>query len=102
MKKLLITMITIFSLLMLSACIEVTGATASDNSINYGEGTVLECTDANCTVSSDQSEGAEGDAIIGVYDADYTQAECTAAGFFYCTIENVCMDTPVATGICGS
>ena len=110
MKKLLIMVMTTLSLLMLNACVpDISGDTiystdssVTDNSITYGEGTVLDCTESNCTVAVDQTEGNVGDAVVGDYDADYAQTECTAAGFFYCEIDSVCTDTPAATGTCDS
>lgn len=87
----------------LNACVpDISGDVDNsiDNSIVYGEGTVLNCTDANCSVAVDQTDPSEGDAVVGVYSADYNRVECTSAGFFYCTIEDVCLDQPISTGTC--
>ena len=103
MKKFIILVLLAFSL---SACISVDGDTVNnsttDNSTDYGEGTKLVGNEGNFTVAPDYMDESDVDVVIGKYDVDYTQAECTAAGFFFCTIENVCMNTPVATGTCGS
>jgi len=97
-----------------------------DNSVynNYPDGTVLTCTDANCTISttddnSDNSvissdengtvdEGdaqeaiASGDTVVGVYSDTYNQTECGAAGFFFCTIEQMCLNQPLNSGTCSN
>ena len=82
-----------------------------DNSVynNYPDGTVLTCTDANCSLVSTETITNESDAIdsindgntvVGVYSDEYTQTECSEAGFFYCTIDNLCLDQPVSSGTC--
>ena len=76
----------------------------TENNIDYGSGTVLQCNDANCSVMKDESgrtitngddEATDGDAVIGKYDPSYTQSECQAAGFFYCTISDSCTNQRV-------
>ena len=91
MKLILLTILA-FSL---SACIE-TGDTTIDNSVR---GDTLTCTDSECTLAE---PGSDVDAVIGLYNPDYTQVECNAAGFFYCTVEGMCLDQPLDTGTCGS
>lgn len=87
----------------LSGCVSIEGDTDNsvDESVTYGNGDVLDCRDGNCTLAPEGTDPTDGDAVVGEYNAEYTQAECTAAGFFYCTIENVCMNTPAAGGTCG-
>ncbi len=76
---------------------------------DYGTGTPLFCTDSNCSViNSDDTDDnsinkGEADAIVGVYSEDYTQAECNAAGYFFCTIQDKCLNQPVddASSSCG-
>ena len=95
------TIILIILAFGLNACIpDIQGDTDNsiDNSTNYGSGTVLVCTDAVCEIAE---VGSDVDAIVGKYSADYTQTECEAAGFFYCTIENMCLDMELDTGTCG-
>ena len=93
MKLILLTILA-FSL---SACIE-TGDTSTtiDNSVRGG---TLTCTDSECSLAE---PGSDVDAVIGLYNPDYNQVECTSAGFFYCTIEDMCLDQPLDTGTCGS
>ena len=78
--------------------------TFNEGDRDYGSGTVLVCDDANCSVMVDESgrtitsgddAADEGDAIVGDYDASYTQSECNAAGFFYCMIEDKCLNQRV-------
>ena len=78
--------------------------TFNEGDRDYGSGTVLICDDANCTVMVDESgrtitngddEADDGDAIVGEYSPDYTQSECNAAGFFFCTIEDKCLNQRV-------
>ena len=65
----------------------------------FGDGTYLFCTDSNCSTidSSKNTTGvpSEPNAIVGKYDENYTQAECNAAGFFYCTVEDKCLNQRV-------
>ena len=103
MMKLILATLLAFSLV---GCIpDYTGDTTThvdnstiDNSVSYGEGDVLICTDSECVLAEEHED--VGDAIVGVYDPEYTPTECNAAGFFYCTIENVCLDQPLDTGTC--
>ena len=89
-----------------------------DNSVynNYPDGTVLTCTDSNCSLSTTSSVSTDingtvdtneaidaindGDTVVGVYSDEYTQTECGEAGFFFCTIEDMCLDQPIASGTC--
>ena len=71
----------------------------TDNSVDYSDGTFLTCTDANCTVSG-SSDRADADAVVGIFDADYGPAACRSAGYFYCDIENVCLNQPTTSGSC--
>ena len=89
MKIILLTILA-FSL---NACID-TGDTNVDNSVR---GDTLTCTDSECSLAE---PGSDIDAVIGLYNPDYNQVECNAAGFFYCTIENMCLDIPLAGGSC--
>ncbi len=74
----------------------------SDNSYSYDVGTLLMCDDSNCSVVDDNSyiDEAEADAVVGTYRADYTSAECTAAGFFWCSVDNVCINKRTTEGSC--
>ena len=89
-----------------------------DNSVynNYPDGTVLTCTDSNCSLSTTSSVSTDingsidadeaidaindGNTVVGVYSDEYTQTECAEAGFFYCTIEDMCLNQPVSSGSC--
>jgi len=123
MRKFIMSMVALGFLaapvLMLQGCGNITGDTAyNDNSgqeidnsytfnegdRDYGSGTVLVCDDANCSVMVDESgrtitnaddEADAGDAVIGEYSDAYSPAECNAAGFFYCTIEDKCLNQRV-------
>ena len=84
-----------------------------DLSTNYGEGTVITCTDANCSVVEDNSDNSDnsknddqndsftgdaGDAgsyVVGDYPGpNVSQSLCNSLGFFYCTISNTCNNVP--------
>ena len=90
---------TILSLFMLSACLEVTGDTNNsvDESVTYGDGDVLECNAESCYLMPNDDTGS---VVVGVYDADYTRIECESAGFFFCSIENMCLNQPLVSGTC--
>ena len=36
----------------------------------------------------------------GDYDPTYNAEECAANGYFYCTLENKCLNTPASGGTC--
>ena len=69
-----------------------TDNSSTDNSVNIGG------QDNNATDTVDS--GKASDIKNGVYRQDYTQKECTEAGFFYCTIERKCLDMPKTSGNC--
>ena len=100
MKK--ISLMAIVMTLVLSGCVNISGDSSTSNytSTEYGEGTVLLCNDSTCTAASEETHFSDGDAVVGVYDADYTQVECEAAGYFYCTIDKVCINQDIDTGSC--
>jgi hypothetical protein len=76
----------------------------TDNSIDYGNGTPLICTDSNCSIVGGDNPTAadfeEADAIVGQFDADYGPVACRAAGFFYCDLNKVCVNTSRSSGSC--
>ena len=103
MKKIILAALVAFGLV---ACGDLdTGDTTimessyvyTENNIDYGSGTVLFCNDANCSVnaSNSSSSASDGDAVVGEYDENYTPSECKAAGFFYCSIEDKCLNQRV-------
>ena len=79
-----------------------------------GEGTYVYNENGTVTYSTGDDFGqgdvgtgdTDGDGVpdveVGVYDDAYDQAECTASGFFYCTLENKCLDQPASGGTCSS
>ena len=100
--------------ILVTACGDITGDTAGDtnynydysfeeNNIDYGSGTVLLCNDSNCSVKrtstgkpiTGNGSGSSDEAVVGVYDEDYTPAQCSAAGFFYCSIQDKCLNQRV-------
>jgi len=68
--------------------------TYTENNIDYGSGTVLQCDDSNCSVIGGKGTKG-GDAVVGEYDENYSPTECRAAGFFFCTIEDKCLNQRV-------
>ena len=78
------------------------------------EGTYIYNSDGTVTFTTGDENNIEGvgtgdsdgdgipDVEVGSYNEYYDQAQCTAAGFFYCTIENQCLDQPAAAGTCTS
>jgi len=107
------SILSVIAVLAIVGCAEYTGNTTNnDNSgqdhsfmfvegdRSYGSGTYLFCTDANCSVidSSDNSYDGNGsvpDAIVGDYNSAYNQVECTSAGFFWCTVDDKCLNQRV-------
>ena len=66
----------------------VTFTTGSENVIQPADG--------------DSNGDGVADVIVGDYDEGYDQAQCNAAGFFYCSIENKCLNQPSDAGTCTS
>jgi len=76
-----------------------------DNSVNYEAGTVLVCTDANCSVAGTPEADAaiqnDKEVTIGTYPgADADPATCNDAGFFWCSIEKKCLPQRLDSGSC--
>ena len=114
MRKIITLSVAVAAAILMTACGDITGDTSStsndyrseytytENNIDYGSGTVLQCDDSNCSVMKDESgrtvtskDSKTGSATVGVYDDSYTQAECTNAGFFYCTVQDKCLNQRV-------
>ena len=107
MKKLGLILAAFVAVFALNACIPDISETNndysvdnSDNSLTFGDGDVLICDNSTCSIAPDGTSEDDGNVTVGVFDSTYTQTECTAAGFFWCTIENACIDVPTATGTC--
>lgn len=87
MKKIL-TVVASTLILLLTGC----GETTSGDTYNVTSGGDTHIGDANTVLEEGVSEG--------IYREDYSQESCEAAGFFYCTIENQCLDIPLSGGSC--
>ena len=104
------TIILILLAFSLNACIpdiegDVTNndystSSTTTSTTNYVKGELLYCSSSECIVAPAETDPLDSDVIVGTYSVDYTQVECNAAGFFYCTIENVCLDQPLESGTC--
>jgi len=70
--------------------------------IQNADGTVTYSSGAGDVTSSAEEAAATAEkaAEDGTYDPTYTRAECTEAGFFYCTLENKCLNQPASGGQC--
>lgn len=110
MKKLLLLTAAIAASLTLSGCIpDVSGDTNNDYSTStvtdsynntYDVGTLLMCEGSTCEVAPAGTDEGDADAVVGEFNVEYTQAACTEAGFFFCTIEQVCLDVATDSGSC--
>jgi len=73
----------------------------TENNIDYGSGTNLFCNESYCSVDASKvkNDGDENntipDAEVGVYNSEYNQVECQSAGFFWCTIDEMCLNQRV-------
>ena len=95
--------------------------TVTNTTIDSGGGDVtindVEVTDTgtyvyneNGTVTYSTGDGFDqgdigADGVVSAsdeYDEGYDQSECTAAGYFYCTLENRCLNQPADAGTCSS
>ena len=86
--------------LMLTACgsttttTEVTQVTQGDN------GTYINNADGTVTYIQHISDGDATDGTTGEFDAGDDAQECRSKGFFYCKLENKCMNTEASSGSC--
>ena len=70
-----------------------------------GNGTYIYNEDGTVTYSTGDgytSGDASDSTPTGDYDESYDAAECADNGYFYCTLENKCLDQPVTGGTCTS
>ena len=72
-----------------------------------GNGTYIYNEDGTVTYSTGDgfTNTSGADAIVEAsdgFDEGYDQAECTAAGYFYCTLNNICVNQPADAGTCTS
>ena len=117
MKNLVKIGLAVSVAILVTACGDYTGDTGDttgdtsynydysfvENNVDYGSGTVLLCDDSNCSVKrtstgkpiTGNGSGSSDEAVVGVYDEDYTPAQCSAAGFFYCSIQDKCLNQRV-------
>jgi len=80
--------------------------TVIDNSVDIS----ITCTENNDTMcytpdrelfkDADGTYDDVADTPSGVYDASYSPAECAANGYFFCSIEQKCLNIPATTGSC--
>jgi len=69
--------------------------------VNNADGTVTYVSGNSNTITLPNGEIVEvGDDPSGVYDPDYTQEECAAEGYFWCTLANQCMNSPADGSSC--
>jgi len=104
MKKML--KISLVALLTLSA-FTFTGCDASKQgdtvSINCGDGGCGDVTvgDGNEYHYANDGTGANDPYFGDVpYDATFNKAECNQAGYFFCSIEQKCLNKPLTGGSC--
>ena len=111
MRKILTLVVATFALI---GCGDYTGDTAysydnsTDNSVDSSTNYI--CTDNNGTncYSDDYSYYVDGNGSVdgvadtpsGVYDASYSASECAANGYFFCSIEQKCLNIPASSGTC--
>ena len=69
-----------------------TDNSTTDNSVNNNE----PGSDANGTVDDNKTAYI----LEGIYRQDYTPQECRDAGYFFCSIEQQCLDMPATGGTC--
>ena len=72
----------------------------------YNENGTVTFTTGDENVIQPANGDSDGDGVVDVtvgdYDEGYDASQCNAAGFFYCTIENKCLNQPSDAGTCTS
>lgn len=86
------------------------GGDVTINDTTVGEnGTYIQNADGTVTYTSgndnvftlpDGEKVSIADEPTGDYSASYDAEECAANGYFYCTIENKCLNVPARGGSC--
>ena len=124
MRKFIVMIMAILAVLSLAGCGE--GSTSAEDKQNSGNSTTINAggdvviTDVEVTGEGTYIQ-TEGDVIYvagdynadganagdeaaeydpDAYDATYSQSECTANGFFFCTLANKCLNQPLKAGSC--
>ena len=86
--------------------IESGGGDVTINDVEVdGNGTYVYNADGTVTYSTGDGFAGGNDGVVDAsdeFDEGYDQAECTAAGYFYCTLENRCLNQPAGGGTCTS
>ena len=91
--------------------VDISDVTVGENGtyINNGDGTVTyiggDVGDNNALLVDGSHDGSGPDGNSSAYDpanysAGLSQSECTALGFFYCTIQSQCLNQPAAGATC--
>jgi len=70
--------------------------------ISNGDGTITYTNGTGNSVGTDGTSSGAGSKELGVYSASYSQSKCTEEGYFYCTLENKCLNQPATGGSCTS
>jgi len=91
--------------------VDISDITVGENGtyVNNGNGTVTfiggDIGDNNAIVVDGSHAGTGPDGNSSTYDpnnfsAGLSQSECTALGFFFCTLENKCLNQPASGSTC--
>ena len=99
----------IASTLALVGCADYTGASSNsytniDNSQDYicKDNKDTDCYTQDFSVHKDRNGrlSSVADEPSGEYDPEYTPEECAANGYFWCSIEDRCLNKPADGGTC--
>ena len=110
-----IAVVNAVAVFMLNGCGDYTGDTSStynesdyinDSSTNYictdNNGTNCYTPDYSSYVSNDGTIDEVADEPSGDFDSEYTASECAANGYFFCSIEQKCLNIPADGGTCNN
>ena len=87
---------------------DTTNTTNTDNSVDNSTDYICrDNADTQCYtpdysgyIDKDGEFNDVADEPTGEYDASYSPAECAANGFFWCSIEQKCLNIPASGGTC--
>ena len=104
----------IITAFVMSGCADFTGDTtydsSTDNSVNIdrshtvrdsnGTTTYYSAKTPNDLTDDEIGDGVPSDVVVGDYDPNYSKEECGQAGFFFCPLENKCLNQPAYGSSC--
>jgi len=95
---------------ILFALVALVALVGCGDTITQDKRTTVACGDGGCgdiavdgstvVTQASNSDYAESDPELATYDETYDVGECTDRGFFWCSIEQKCLNQSLSSGSC--